>query len=134
VGPFPSIEEAAEAARAVLAIAGGEDEIVRVAVAATILNRWRAEERSRLSLAGAAAAVLREAAPPVQRAGLDAGASHWRALSLVSLALAADLPDPTKGAVRLHHHRRSPRWAQRMEPRALIGRWLFFGSPNSAGA
>lgn len=55
-----------------------------------------------------------------------ADAEFCRSLALLCLILAGDLDDPTRGATKFHAHDDWPCWARDAEPRALIGRRIFY--------
>ncbi|MBO6678650.1 cell wall hydrolase [Parvibaculum sp.] len=89
------------------AIARGEDEEGRLALAFALVNRiserWAGPDRD-LALA----------------------------LSAVCRALSGAEPDPTHGATQFHSHTECPDWATNQAPTALIGGHLFY-APRTKG-
>lgn len=56
-----------------------------------------------------------------------------QALACVALVFDGLLPDPTKGASRVHRHDEEPGWADGYEATALIGALMFLRSGEEAG-
>lgn len=94
-------------ARELSALARGEDDEGRLALAFALVNR----------LAGACEGPERELA---------------LALAAVCRAFAGAEPDPTRGATRFHPHTENPAWAGNETPTALIGGHLFY-APREKG-
>lgn len=53
-------------------------------------------------------------------------AARFRLHAVNSLVWAGDLADETGGATACHRHDKSPAWARRRTPTALLGAFLFF--------
>jgi len=49
-----------------------------------------------------------------------------RALAVFTQVLAGGIADPTDGACRFHCHDETPKWADRMDIRAIVGPYLFY--------
>ncbi|MGV8996411.1 MAG: cell wall hydrolase [Parvibaculaceae bacterium] len=100
----------------VLAEDGTQSEEAQVALACAIANRMRCFGPDE----GSGGASM--------RAGMaDFGAPVFcRAFAVACLVMAGDCEDPTGGATHFHHHRKSPKWARRAVPTALIGAHVFY--------
>lgn len=117
-------------ARAVTAMATGETDDLKAALAWTLRNRFL--ERAKVERPSALAvcnALLREATgskaaslpPPADQPDPD-----WcRSLAINRLVWSGDLVDPTSGATSCHRHDRTVRWATKRVPTALIGAYIF---------
>ncbi len=118
---------------------GGTDE--RIALAHAIHNRIGADPQScRLLIRLHEHAGLARVPGP----GPDPGPAGWLdgrafpaarpapagpvAASLADLCRirSGESADPTRGAIRFHDHRLAPAWADKADPTALIGRFLFY--------
>ncbi|MEQ8379557.1 hypothetical protein [Parvibaculum sp.] len=95
-------------ARELSAVARGEEDEGRLALAFALVNR----------ISGRCAGPDRELA---------------LALSAVCRALAGEEPDPTHGATQFHSHTECPGWAANEAPTALIGGHLFY-APRAKGS
>ncbi|MAN63247.1 MAG: hypothetical protein CMI60_15015 [Parvibaculum sp.] len=49
-----------------------------------------------------------------------------RALAVFMQVLAGGVPDPIDGACRFHCHDETPKWADKMDIRAIVGPYLFY--------
>jgi hypothetical protein len=117
-------------ARTVTAMASGETDDLKAALAWTLRNRFLACARvARPSAKAICYDLLREgtgcstAALPPAPASSDA---DWcRALAINCLVWSGDLVDPTSGATSCHRHDMRAKWAARRVPTALIGAYIF---------
>lgn len=107
----------------------------------SLIARMRRHQSSRLhpffgngSLREAAKSLLREVKMPASIRDESTQISppntedreFRRALAASYRVLKAEVPDPTGGALYCHHHTENPRWADRLQPTALIGPLFFY--------
>ncbi len=101
----------------------GLSEDVLTALSWALLNRQSLGETtdvdaSALAAERWAAAVLSDPLEP----------ETMRAMAVFAQVLAGGVADPTGGAIRFHCHDETPKWAEQMDIRAIVGPYLFYAS------
>lgn len=134
--------------RALWRIALGEPELVQLAIAWVIRNRIARHILSPVTFGDAPLTkinqcaidkvceeVIAEAAPCANQApdhpgepdGADPDASSFLQVQEVAQRVwRGDFSDPTDGATRCCRHDREPLWSSHIEPKALLGSFLFY--------
>ena len=101
-------------------------EITISAIAWTVINRFRSQNRKSLGeICRMPADRSRGEYSDVDETDFS-NLRYCRVLAISLLSWIGDLPDPTCGARRFHGHDEAPEWSADREAMALIGSYLFF--------